>query len=107
MKARFASLLLVAAGLFGGAALAQTPPPPPVQTAPMGSPPAASPVATPAAKPMVAPGGGPGLVWVNSKSHVYHCYGSKHYGTTKHGSYMSEADAKAQGNHGVHGKTCS
>ncbi len=47
----------------------------------------------------VAPGGGPGLVWVNTSSHVYHKQGSKFYGMTKHGKYMTEADAIKEGDH--------
>lgn len=43
-------------------------------------------------------------MWVNGK--VYHCANDKYFGKTKHGSYMSEADAKAKGAHGVHGKAC-
>lgn len=59
---------------------------------------------TPAA---AAPGGGDGKVWVNSKSQVYHCPGTKYYGKTKTGEYMSEADAKAKGNHPNNKKACS
>jgi len=54
-----------------------------------------------------APGGAPGLVWVNSSTNVYHCYGTQFYGTTKAGKYMSEADAKAAGARPDRNKACN
>jgi len=71
---------------------------------PAATPEAAS-AATPAAKkhkapePQAAqaPGGGNGQVWVNTETHVYHKEGSKWYGKTKHGKYVSEADAVKEG----------
>jgi hypothetical protein len=68
---------------------------------------APTPVATPVAPAKVAVGGGAGKVWVNASSKTYHCEGSKFYGKTKTGEYMSEADAKAKGNHAVKGKACA
>jgi len=44
-----------------------------------------------------APGGGHGMVWVNTDSHIYHKEGSRHYGKTKQGKYMSETDAIKEG----------
>lgn len=60
-----------------------------------------------AAPATAAAGGGAGKVWVNSKSKTYHCEGTKFYGKTKTGEYMTEADAKAKGNHADHGKACT
>jgi len=36
-------------------------------------------------------------VWVNTKSGIYHCPGSRWYGTTKQGKYMSEGEALKAG----------
>ena len=54
-------------------------------------------VATPQATQ--APGGGTGQVWVNTETHVYHKEGSRWYGKTKHGKYLSEQDAIKEGDH--------
>ena len=52
--------------------------------------------ASPSAEPVTgstgtatpAPGGGRGLVWVNTETHVYHKEGSRFYGKTKKGKYV-------------------
>jgi hypothetical protein len=54
-----------------------------------------------------APKPGPGVVWVNTDTNTYHCYGTQFYGNTKKGTYMDEKEAQASGNKPAGGQICS
>jgi hypothetical protein len=45
-------------------------------------------------------------VWVNTKSGVYHCPGTRWYGNTKEGKYMTQKEAQAAGYRPAYGAVC-
>ena len=45
-------------------------------------------------------------VWVNTGSGVYHCPGTRWYGKTKQGEYMTQKQALEKGNRPAYGKYC-
>jgi hypothetical protein len=45
-------------------------------------------------------------VWVNTNSGVYHCPGTRWYGNTKQGEFISQKKAQDAGNRPAYGKVC-
>jgi hypothetical protein len=45
-------------------------------------------------------------VWVNTNSGVYHCPGTRWYGSTKQGEYMTQKKARESGFRPAYGKVC-
>lgn len=45
-------------------------------------------------------------VWVNTRSGVYHCPGTRWYGTTKNGAYMTQKEAQQREYRPAYGKVC-
>jgi len=68
--------------------------PAPATTPPANTPAASTPAASkPAATQQTPPAKSNLMVWVNTDSGIYHKPGTRFYGKTKQGKYMSEADA--------------
>ena len=85
--------------LFAASVLAQTAP---ASAAP--ATPAKKPVATNPA-PAKQSNAKANQVWVNGM--VYHCPGTRYYGNTKSGEYMTEQAAIAAGAHASHNRPCA
>ena len=74
------------------------------QTTPPASPPAARENTAP---PQIEQAGNPDAkVWVNTNSGVYHCPGTRWYGGTKRGEYMTQKKARESGYRPAYGKVC-
>ncbi len=61
--------------------------------------PASAPASKSAISQQAPPANSAGMVWVNLDSGVYHKPGTRWYGKTKQGKYMTEADAIKAGYH--------
>jgi hypothetical protein len=80
---------------------AQTKPAPASQTAVAPVSPSAAPAVTQSTE------GNPDVrVWVNTATGVYHCPGSRWYGRTKQGDYMTQAEAQKKRYRPAYGKVC-
>lgn len=91
-------------------AAAPAPAPAAAAPAPMAPAPAAAapkPMAAPSASEMEVKAKCPTdtVVWVNTKSHIYHFAGTHDYGNTKSGAYMCEAEAKSAGSRAAKNET--
>jgi hypothetical protein len=42
------------------------------------------------------------LVWVNTRSHIYHFQGERYFGSTKQGKFICERDADKEGDRPTH-----
>jgi hypothetical protein len=42
------------------------------------------------------------LVWVNTRSHIYHFQGERYFGSTKQGKFLCERDADKEGDRPTH-----
>jgi len=46
------------------------------------------------------------VVWVNTNSGVYHCPGTRWYGKTKSGQFMTQREAQSKGYRPAYGAVC-
>jgi hypothetical protein len=69
----------------------------PAPAAPANTSGSGAPATKAAAGPHSPPANAAGTVWVNTDSGIYHKPGSRWYGKTKRGKYMTEADAVKAG----------
>jgi hypothetical protein len=83
----------------GAAAAAPAPAPLPVPAPTRASAPATVPAPAETIPPtaQAVPPPAKGMVWVNLDSRIFHREGDPWYGRTKHGQYLSEADALKAG----------
>jgi hypothetical protein len=87
----YAATLILACGAFSGITIAQTAAPAPATTAK-----AAKAAVVMPSDAEIADAKAKGMVWANENTKVYHKDDAQ-YGKTKHGKFMTEADAQAAG----------
>lgn len=56
--------------------------------------------------PVTTQSAGNVTVWVNTNSGVYHCPGTRWYGKTKSGRFMSQREAQSKGYRPAYGAVC-
>jgi uncharacterized iron-regulated membrane protein len=93
-RAFYAATLILTCGAFSGVAIAQTDTQAPASSTKASHASKAS--ATMPTDAEIADAKAKGLVWANEKTKVYHKDDAQ-YGKTKHGKFMTEADAQAAG----------
>lgn len=72
-----------------------------------GAQPTVAPLSPSAASAVQSAEGNPDVrVWVNTATGVYHCPGSRWYGKTKQGEYMTQAEAQKKHYRPAYGKVC-